>query len=355
VKAIQFYDEGDELYADMMAAIESAQVSVEIESYIFADDVVGRSFIDLLIKKVAQGVSARLIIDSVGSVRWKNRKYFKTLAAKGVNVHWFNPWSWREPLKFNRRNHRKVMVVDQTITFIGGFNFHRESSYQHYGQQRWKDAHICFRGSLSRQLSNQFNLIWRGHARWLHPIESDNGLTEILPNYSRVCRHRLRYKYLQLISDAQHNIQMTTPYFVPDHKMVAGLLKAAIKGVKVSIIVPKYSDHVLLKHAAYWYYRRLLKGGIHIYEFTTRMIHSKTMLIDNQLAVIGSANMDYRSFFINNEVMLFSQEKQLVEYLLKDINNSLKQSERVLLKELSTRLRFSPLYTLLGYLLRKWL
>jgi cardiolipin synthase A/B len=352
---IQFYNEGDQLYADMLVAIEAATVSINIESYIFADDIIGQTFIQQLINKAKQGIAVRLVLDSVGSNRWRNSKYFKKLSCKGIKIHWFNPWSWRDPLKFNRRNHRKVMIIDHQLCFMGGFNFHQESSLKHFGQQRWKDAHICFKGAISQQLDKQFNLVFKGRSSRLQSIISNNGLSKILPNYSRKCQRQLRQQYIQQIGAAKQSVLVTTPYFVPDSKMLKVLQKAALKGIKVTIIVPKYNDHQLLKYAAYWYYRQLLACGIEIFEFTERMLHSKMILIDQNIAVVGSANMDYRSLFINSEVMLFSHEKELVHCVSQEISTIIKQSEQVSVKQISFSSHFSFLYTMLGYLLRKWL
>ncbi|VAW37315.1 Cardiolipin synthetase, partial [hydrothermal vent metagenome] len=157
MKNLKYYTEGDALYADVHSAINAATHCINIESYIFANDATGKEFIQLLYKKIAQKVKIRLIIDSVGSNRFKNFKFFRDLSKQGILLKWFNPWSWRDPFKFNRRNHRKLILIDNELCFIGGFNIHDESSEKHYGKNRWKDSHICFNGDLVRQLGVQFD------------------------------------------------------------------------------------------------------------------------------------------------------------------------------------------------------
>jgi len=352
---LKYYTEGDLLYADMLKAIDNATTSIDIESYILANDEVGENFIQLLLKKHEQGVNTRIIIDSVGSNRFKNFKFYRNLSKQGILLKWFNPWSWRDPLKFNRRNHRKLLLIDDELCFIGGFNIHNESSKKQYGENRWKDSHICFYGDLTKQLGEQFDLMWCGRIRQLFAVNSLDSLTHIVPNATKKCRKHLRCEYLRVINQAKKSIKVTTPYFVPDSKMLKALVHAAKSGINVTLLIPKHNNHSLLKYAAYWYYQKLLSSGINIYEFTSRMLHTKNMVIDENIAVIGSANMDYRSFFLNNEIMLFSKRQELVKYINQDFAESLKQSNLVSLKEATTRSPLSLFSTFVAYLLRKWL
>ncbi|VAW35456.1 Cardiolipin synthetase, partial [hydrothermal vent metagenome] len=239
--------------------------------------------------------------------------------------------------------------------FIGGFNIHDESSEKHYGKNRWKDSHICFNGDLVRQLGVQFDLMWGGKIRQLSTINSLDSLTHIVPNATRTCRKHLRCEYLKVINQANQSIKVTTPYFVPDSKMLKALVQAAKSGISITLLIPKHNNHALLKYAAYWYYQKLISSGINIYEFTSRMLHTKNMLIDDEVAVIGSANMDYRSFFLNNEIMLFSKRPELVKYVNQDFADSLKHSSIVSLQEATTRSPVSLFSTFIAYLLRRWL
>ena len=355
MKNLKYYIEGDLLYADMLKAIDGAKFSIDIESYIFANDEVGENFIQLLLKKHVQGVNIRIIIDSVGSSRFKNFKFFKTLSKKGIKLKWFNPWSWREPFKFNRRNHRKLMIIDKKICFLGGFNLHKESSEKYYGKDRWKDSHISFEGELAQQLSQQSSIFWKGKFKKLQSINSLDRLTKVLPNSSIKCRKLLRCRFLSAINNSKKSIYITTPYFAPDSQVIKSLVKRAQQGVNIILLIPKYSNHPLLKYAAYWYYQKLINVGIKIYEFGNRMLHSKTLIIDNNLAIIGSANMDYRSFFINHEIMLFSQQKGLLDHLNHDFDVNITLSEQISLKQATSRSTFSVTSTFVAYLMRRWL
>jgi cardiolipin synthase len=355
VEFLKYYKEGDDLYTEMLNTIECAKVSVDIESYIFEIEGIGNDFIKLLKDKANQNVVVRILLDSVGSNRFKNHAFFNNLTKSAVQIKWFNPWSWRSPLRFNKRNHRKLMIIDNDSCFLGGFNIHNESSQKYFGVNRWKDSHISFKGSLSMQLSQQFDLMWNRHEKKLEEIKSFDSLTKILPNYTRSCRRLLRCRYLDSISNSKSTIRVTTPYFVPDSKMLNALISAANSNIKIILLVPKYTDHALLKYAAYWYYKKLLCTGISIYEYKARMLHSKNMLIDNQLAVIGSANLDYRSFFLNNEIMLFSKRQELIFHIQNDFDECIKASNEVTLKDNSKRSHFSLFGTFIAYQLRKWL
>ena len=355
MKDLKYYKEGDYLYSDMLDKIRDASKSIDIESYIFANDDIGSDFISILKIKAKQNIRVRVLLDSICSNRFKNRAYFRNLINNNVQVKWFNPWSWRSPLRFNKRNHRKLMIIDNNSCFLGGFNIHNESSQKYFGVNRWKDSHISFKGSLSMQLGQQFNLMWNGHEKKLEEIVSIDSLTKVLPNYSRSCRRLLRCSYLESISNSKSTIRVTTPYFVPDSKMLKALISASNSSIKIILLVPKYTDHALLKYAAYWYYKKLLASGILIYEFNSRMLHSKNMIIDDQLAVIGSANLDYRSFFLNNEIMLFSKRQDLITHIQKDFDECIHSSNEVTLKDNSKRSHFSLFGTFIAYQLRKWL
>jgi len=186
---LKYYTEGDTLYADIRQAICSAKHSVCIESYIFANDEIGNEIIEQLYKKVEENITVKLIIDSVGSNRFKNFKFFRKLSKKGISLKWFNPWSWRDPLKFNRRNHRKLILIDDEICFLGGFNIHNDSSRKYFGEKRWKDSHVCFTGNLVISLRQQFDLMWCGKTRQLSTITNKDGSTQIIPNSSRKCNN----------------------------------------------------------------------------------------------------------------------------------------------------------------------
>lgn len=352
---LAYYSEGDELYQSMIDSIIHARESIDIESYILTDDEIGRLFIENLITKSKLDIKVRILIDSVGSSRFKASSFFKSHLNPNIQLKWFNPWSYKKPLEFNRRNHRKLLIIDERICYLGGFNIHNESSQNQIGVSRWKDSHISFEGSLVLQLKSQYDLMWSGRYRHLKVIKSHNNKHQIIPNQTRTCRIELRCQLLKTISQSVGTIRIATPYFVPDSKTLKALMQAAKKGVRVDLMVPKYNDHALLKYAAFWYYQKLLNAGIYVYEYSARMMHSKYILSDQNLAVIGSANMDYRSFFSNYEIMLFSENEFLVNQLSNDFERSLTISEPVKNQDIKNKSLSHFLPSLVAFFLRRWL
>src|SRR5574337_1738893 len=162
IRALRLFIEGDELYAAMLAAIGKARHSVKLESYIFADDEIGRKFAAALSARAGAGVQLLVHIDAAGSLFWGSHRLHKNMTRAGVRVRWFHRWSWRHPSRYNRRNHRKLLVVDGHIGFLGGFNIHRENSRVVYGERRWRDTHVEVRGAAAHNLQIMFDAFWRG-------------------------------------------------------------------------------------------------------------------------------------------------------------------------------------------------
>jgi Phosphatidylserine/phosphatidylglycerophosphate/cardiolipin synthases and related enzymes len=349
------YSEGDQLYQSMLSSIAGAKESIDLESYIFANDKIGNQFVEVLNIQAKLKVKIRILIDSVGSKRIKNKTFYKEMLSPNIQLKWFNPWSYKKPLQFNRRNHRKLLIIDGKICYLGGFNVHNESSYKESGGSRWKDSHISFEGSLVSQLKQQFELIWQGKFKQVKVINSHDKNCQVIPNQTRACRIQLRCQLIETINQSVGTIRIATPYFVPDSKTLKALVHAAQNGIRVDLLVPKYSDHVLLKYAAFWYYQKLITAGIYIHEYRTRMMHSKYIISDNKLGVIGSANIDYRSFFINYEIMLFCKNKALINQLSDDFECSLSQSDLVEAHHLKSKniAHFMP--SLVAFFLRRWL
>src|SRR5579859_1233532 len=214
---IRVYTEGDRLYAAMLAAIRAARRSIKLESYIFADDEIGRRFIKALNERSRAGVQVLVHLDAAGSFFWGPRAVQKALRAAGVQVRWFHRWSWRDPLRYNRRNHRTLLVVDGRIGFFGGFNIHRENSLAVYGDARWRDTHLEVGGALAWDLQILFNALWRRRLR-KSPVTIHSDGNQLITNYSRRGRRFLHRLFTARYATARRSIHLTTPYFVPDYR-----------------------------------------------------------------------------------------------------------------------------------------
>lgn len=325
---IRVYTEGDALYAAMLTAIRSAQASIELESYIFADDEVGRRFIAALDERSRAGVQVRVHLDAAGSFFWGPRAVQKALRAGGVQVRWFHRWSWRAPLRYNRRNHRKLLVVDGRTGFFGGFNIHRQNSRALYGEQRWRDTHLQVGGRMARDLQILFDALWRRRQR-SSPVSIPSEGNELITNYSRRGRRFLLNLFTSKFSTAKRSIHLTTPYFVPDYRTRRSLMRAAQRGVDVRLLVPHKSNERLAQWAAYAAYANLLDAGVHIHEYLPRMLHAKTMVVDGTWSSVGTANLDYRSFFLNYELNLASEDANLARTLERQFGEDLRHAEAI--------------------------
>lgn len=304
------YTEGDELYAAMLESIKQARHTINLESYIFANDEIGQHFIEALASRANEGLTVQLMVDAVGSFGILPRKLEKYLEGQGVRVKRFRPWSWRQPLNYNRRDHRKLLVVDSGIAFLGGFNIHRECSFKYFGEKRWRDTHVSVVGDLARYAGTLFDAAWSGKKQ--SPQQAiGNGGSILLTNTTRSCRKSLECLYQSVFKSARHYIYITTPYFVPSRKLRCALMEAAGRKVEVILMVPAISDIKIARWAASALYGVLIQADIKIFEYRPRLLHAKTIVSDDNQAVIGSANMDYRSLFINNELVLISRDPQL--------------------------------------------
>lgn len=351
--SFELFTEGDDLYRAMLTAIAAARQSVDLESYIFADDKVGRWFAEALAERTRAGVRVRMHLDAAGSLFWVSRRLKTYLRQQGVQLRWFHRWSWRRPWRYNRRDHRKLLVIDHQHAFLGGFNIHHENSYALHGEKRWRDTHVAMRGSLARDAGQLFDAFWHGQWRWLPDRAVNDSI--LVHNHTRTCRHRLHCIYSDIFAAAQRSIYLTTPYFVPDHRMQQGLKSAARRGVDVRLLVPGKSDVRLTQWAARSAYANLLAAGVRIYEYLPRVLHAKTVVVDGQWAMLGTANLDYRSLFVNYELNLVTRDPSLSSELEQQFLRDLDDAARILSTHWERRGWSVRVVEAVGWMARRWL
>ena len=351
---IRVYTEGDSLYADMLTSIRSARHNVKLESYIFADDKIGQQFIAALVERAQAGVSVQVYLDAAGSLFWGPRAVQTALRGGGVQMRWFHRWSWREPLRYNRRNHRKLLVVDGKTGFLGGFNIHRENSRKVFGELRWRDTHVRVGGVLAHDLGVLFDAFWSNRRRAL-PYMGSPEVGQLITNHSRRGRHYLRAVYTTEFAAARTSIHLTTPYLVPDRRTRQSLMRAAERGVEVRLLVPHKNNERIAQWAAQAMYAGLLARGVQIHEYLPRMLHAKTLVVDGDWCSVGTANLDYRSFFLNYELTLISNEAALVARLENDFQADLVQSLRIQPMRWARRDRWMKFLESIGWSIRRWL
>lgn len=322
------YTDGDDLYDDMLRGISAAQSGISLESYIFDPDAVGIRFIDALVERARAGVRVRLNLDSFGSMSLALSAESSRLQEAGVELKWFNPLRWYKPLRYNRRNHRKLLIVDQQSVWLGGFNIHKENSRREFGEDCWHDTQVRIDGPLAAQAQVYFDRLWQGHRDWAPAYDRDADTT-LVSNQNWLQRHQLRRMLTLQFYRARKCIWICTPYFMPDHFLQRQMVKAAKRGLDVRLLLPYQTDRPFTQLIARATYASLMASGISIYEYKPCFIHAKTILVDDDWGTTGSANLDYRSFFINYEINLVSSNSELIEQLRKNMEVDIKNSRQI--------------------------
>lgn len=351
---LDLFTEGDALYDAMLAAVRSATRSVRFETYVLALDEIGWRFAAALAERAGSGVDVRVQIDAAGSLSWGIPALRRYLRERGVRLRFFHRWDWRDPWRYNRRNHRKLLVVDDATAFIGGFNIHRESSRRLYGEKRWRDTAVRLHGTLARQAAELFDAFWRGERRWEWTPAGTDGAV-LVANSSFVCHHRLYCWFAERFALARRRIYLTTPYLVLSRRTQRALASAAARGVDVRLLVPGISDVAIVQWAAHATFASLLRAGVRIYEYRPRVLHAKTAVVDGEWSALGTANLDYRSFFTNYEVNLIAHDPALAAELEGQFLADLTEAAPVERRRWQRRALPGRMLEGIGWAMRRWL
>lgn len=308
---VELFFDGDAAYVAILAAVAAATHHIHIEYYIWEPDKIGTELRDALIARAKAGVQVRLIVDGTGSNHLKKR-WLQPMHDAGIEVALFNPVRLRS-VRVRRpdfRTHRKIVVCDGRVGFTGGMNI-TDSHSAARSTDYWRDTHIRISGAAVWALQRLFTEDWNFAAGAMCPIDdatfpqpTKNGehLVQIVgsgPDSSSFAIHK---SYFTAINQATHRLWMTTPYFVPDEALLMAIVSAALRNVDVRLIVPKRGDSRLVDLAARSYFPELLEAGVRVFEYEARFIHAKTMVCDDDVAIVGTANLDNRSFRLNFEV-----------------------------------------------------
>jgi len=313
--------DGPATYQAMFDAIAAARDHIHMETYIIEDDEVGRRFAAALVAKQAQGVDVRLIYDSVGAAATPPA-FFKHLTDNGVAVLEFNPinpLALRKGWQVNQRDHRKLMVIDGRIAFMGGINIsgvysagssRRGSKRPAGGKPQWRDTHLQVEGPVVAEFQKLFLATWEKQKgdfraqRDFFPAAVNRGkeVVRAIGSSSDDAFSQVYATLLSAIGAAETAVHLTNAYFVPDPQLLAALKDAAGRGVDVRLILPGHSDSWLVLHAGRSHYGDLLRGGVKIHERRGALLHAKTALVDGVWSTVGSTNLDWRSFLHNDEV-----------------------------------------------------
>ena len=319
---VKLFSDGMEFFESLFHAIENAKEHVHVQYYIIRNDRLGRSFLDLLKRKSAQGVEVRLLVDGVGTRL--PRRCIASLREAGVKVEVFFPplISWLPFInhRINFRNHRKIVIVDGHTGFIGGYNVGDEYLGKVHRWGYWRDAALRVEGMAALGLQLRFFLDWNEASREKMNVEeryfpkkvATGGSVpmQIVSSGPDTPWAPIKMSYLKMIHEAEESVYIQSPYFVPDDSVMDALNMAALSGIDVRIMIPDKPDHPFVHWVSLSYLGELLPSGVRGYMYGSGFIHAKTVVVDGRITSIGSANWDIRSFELNFETnaVLYSME-----------------------------------------------
>jgi len=305
-----FY-EGEEAFRDIFSEIEKADISVCLIFYIYRNDDTGKDLKELLIRKVKEGIRVCVLYDHFGSL-FTPSSFWKGMREAGIEVRASRPFRWSAPRGYIRRDHRKLLVIDGKIAFTGGLNIADE--YRGYGffksrEKGWRDTAVKVEGPAAASLYHIFDetwQFWKGTA--LKPLSPEDSVSypggpKVMPIFSSSARGRKKMRRLLhwCIRRATNQICLTTAYFTPSRRMLHILAEAVRRGVTVKLLLPSKSDIIAAQYAGRAFYSGLLRAGVEIYLYQPTILHAKVYVFDRTFAIVGSANLDFRSLRRNDE------------------------------------------------------
>ena len=319
--AVEFYTDGYQFFPALLQAIKGATNHIHLDTYIIADDPLGRLVSDALIAKAREGVEVRLIYDDVGCWRVPER-FFDRMRQAGVKVRSFMPVRFPAfTSKVNYRNHRKVCVIDGTQGFIGGMNIAlRYVKGLHGGTLPWRDTHMRLRGSVVYALQRAFLVDWYfvdrtliNDHRYYPPMPwhiSNDSLAQVVTSSPIAQWTDIMQGYVRILLEAKRYVYMETPYFLPTEPVLFAMRTAALAGVDVRLLIPRRSDAWLIQLASMSYVTETLEAGVKVRLYEKGFNHSKLLVADDQISTCGSTNIDFRSFENNFEANVFFYDRQ---------------------------------------------
>lgn len=316
---IEVFTDGATKFESLKKDLQNATSSIWLQYYIFLDDKIGNEIADLLIEKARAGLDVRIIYDHVGSFSAK-RRFFKHMKVAGVDVHPFFRVTFPQLAnRINWRNHRKIVIIDSRIGYIGGMNIADRYNKKLSEGAIWRDTHFRVTGDIVRSLTLSFAIDWSFlKDEPLLPMKFDDleqrrdGIGAQLITSGPTDSHgNIVLAFLRTISSAKKCIYIQTPYFLPTDSLLQALEASSAARVDVRIMIPHHPDSILLSYASFSYITRCLKSGIKVYLYEPGMLHAKAIIIDDEITSAGSCNFDFRSFENNFEANLFIYDKAL--------------------------------------------
>ena len=341
--SVELFINGEEKFPALLIALENAKSHIHVEYYIYENDVTGNQIADVLIKKSREGLEVRFMYDDFGS-HDLGQAFIQKLNDAGVQTAPFYKIKWYAfANRINYRNHRKIIIIDGTTSFVGGINM--SDKYRNDLKTKntlfWRDTHLMIKGQATSYLQYLFLCDWNFccakkltyNETYFPTIDQnekiENDVVQIAASGPDSSQPVIFYSLLEAISCAKKSIYITSPYFIPGESLMDALIIAIQSGLDIKLLIPGISDSKMVNTAASAYYTELLQYGAKIYKYNKGFVHAKTMVIDADLAIIGSANMDYRSFDLNFEVNALVYSEKTAKELTIAFENDLKDSAQI--------------------------
>ena len=334
---------GEDKFPVLVKALLNAKNHIHLEYYIYENDITGNEIAEILIKKAKEGVEVRFMYDDFGS-HGLGKSFIQRLKRAGVQTAPFYKIKWYAlASRINYRNHRKIIIIDGNVSFVGGINMSDKyrNDLETKNRLYWRDTHLMITGQATAYLQYLFVCDWNfcsntklAYSEVYFPDTSqqeiiENDVVQIAASGPDSSQPLIFYSLLEAISCAKKSIYITSPYFIPGESLMDALIIAIQSGLDVKVLIPGISDSKMVNTAASAYYTELLQYGAKIYKYNKGFVHAKTMVIDNDLSIIGSANMDYRSFDLNFEVNAMVYSKNIANQLTVAFEDDLKVSEQI--------------------------
>ncbi|WP_440857788.1 cardiolipin synthase [Staphylococcus shinii] len=336
---IKTFTDGKKKFDSLLKDIEEATDYIHIQYYIFRNDSLGKLILNALERKLEQGIEVKMLYDDMGS-RGLSLKDFKSFRKNGGQVEAFFPS--KLPLinlRMNNRNHRKIVIIDGHIGYVGGFNVGEEYLGKKKKFGYWRDTHLRIVGDAVNALQLRFMLDWNSQAtrdnlkyadRYFPDVDSGGTIgVQIASSGPDETWEQIKYGYLKMIASAKQSIHIQSPYFIPDQSFLDAIKIAALGGVDVSIMIPNKPDHPFVYWATYNNVASLLDAGVNIFHYNNGFLHSKTLVIDDEVASVGTTNMDHRSFTLNFEINAFIYDTHIAKELRLAFEKDLEVSYRL--------------------------
>lgn len=357
-----YYPLGEEMYKAMLDDLKKAQKFIFMEFFLIEEGQFWNSILDILKEKVAMGVKVRVIYDDIGCMMMLPGDYYKTLNEMGIKCVVFSKLKGQANNEFNNRSHRKIMVIDGVIGYNGGINLADEyiNAYPKYGH--WKDVGVRIEGEAVNELTRLFLADYAMNTKEevedfrQYFISSSFGKNNgyVIPfgdGPYPLYKYRIsKMMIMNMLNQAKHYVYMTTPYLIIDKELVECIKNAALRGIDVRIIVPHVPDKKLIFLLTRSYYKELMEAGVKIYEYEPGFIHAKSYISDDEVAIIGSMNLDYRSLLHHFENGVYFYHHSVIKSIKADILNTVHQSilinERPIKNTFVTRFIRSIVYTI---------